>query len=94
MTVLAIVVFCVFYLVGVAGIILPVLPGVPLAAVGALIAGWLTGFEGFGWTSIGWITGLAVLSVGLDYVAGLVGRNATGRVGRGCGGASSAHWSG
>ena len=73
MTIFALTVFTLLYLVSLAGIILPVLPGVPVAAVGALLAGWMTGFEELGAASILWVVGLAVLSQVLDYVAGVVG---------------------
>ena len=73
MAIFALVVFTLLYLVSLAGIILPVLPGVPVAAVGALLAGWMTGFESLGVASILWVAALAVLSGVLDYVAGVVG---------------------
>ncbi len=73
MALFAFIVFTLLYLVSIAGIILPVLPGVPVAAVGALLAGWMTGFERLGVTGILWVVALAVLSGVLDYVAGVVG---------------------
>ncbi|HEX7003026.1 MAG TPA: DUF456 domain-containing protein [Trueperaceae bacterium] len=45
MEILAALVFLLLFAVALAGIILPVLPGVPIAALGALLAGWITGFE-------------------------------------------------
>lgn len=45
MAVLALVVFLLLWLVALAGVILPVLPGVPVAALGALLAAWMTGFR-------------------------------------------------
>lgn len=48
MNVLAFIVFLLFYIVAVAGVVVPVLPGAPLALVGALLAAWIMGFERFG----------------------------------------------
>ncbi|HEX7023083.1 MAG TPA: DUF456 domain-containing protein [Trueperaceae bacterium] len=78
MNALALVVFVVFYLVAVAGIVLPFLPGVPVAAVGALLAGWMTGFQVVTWTIILWVVVLTLLSVLIDYAAGLVGARGFG----------------
>jgi uncharacterized protein len=73
MTILAIVVFVVTFLVALAGIILPVLPGVPIVAAGALVAAWLTGFQEFGITPLVIVGLLTALSIVIDYVAGIVG---------------------
>jgi uncharacterized protein YqgC (DUF456 family) len=71
--ILAVVVFSLFYLVAFAGIILPVLPGVPLAAVGVLLAGWIVGFQEVTWAVIGWVVALAVLAQISDYAGNIVG---------------------
>lgn len=73
MTILADLVFILFYLVGLVGIVVPVLPGVPIIAVGALLAGWMTGFEMFTWSIVLWISALAVLAQLIDYIAGVIG---------------------
>ncbi len=73
MDIAALLLFLLFLFVGAAGIILPVLPGVPLAAVGAVLAAWMTGFAQLGWTPLLWVIALAVLSQVLEYVAGLIG---------------------
>lgn len=78
MTILALSVFILFYLVSIAGILLPLLPGVPVAAVGALLAAWMTGFEGLGWTRVLIVAGLAVLAQLLDYIAALIGASRYG----------------
>lgn len=62
MEILALVVFVLLYLVALAGIVLPVVPGIPVAAVGALIAGWMTGFERLSLTPLLAVAGLAVLA--------------------------------
>jgi uncharacterized protein YqgC (DUF456 family) len=78
MTVLAVVVFSLFYLVALAGIVLPVLPGVPLAAVGALLAAWIVGFEGLGWGVLAWVAALAALAQLTDYLGSALGAKVYG----------------
>ncbi len=69
MTVLAFAVFLVSYIVALAGVVLPVLPGAPIALVGALLAALIMGFERFGTLPIVYIGVLVVLSQLVD-VAG------------------------
>lgn len=57
------------FLAGIAGIILPVLPGVPLIFVGILLYGLLTGFKGFTWTFILGQGAAVALSFLIDYLA-------------------------
>ena len=71
--VLAALVFTLFYLVGIASVVLPALPGVPVVAVGALLAAWMTGFEVLTWTTVAVTTALALLAWGLDYLAAALG---------------------
>ena len=73
MTVLAIVIFIVSYVVAILGIFLPMLPGVPIAAVGALLAAWLTGFEELSLVPLLIVGALVVLALGLDYLSGFIG---------------------
>lgn len=65
-------------LVGLAGTILPALPGIPLMLGGMILSAWVGDFEQVGW---GWIAALAVLT-GLallaDFVAGLLGAKRVG----------------
>lgn len=59
--------------VGLAGTVLPALPGVPLVFAGMWLAAWVTDYAEIGiWTVVllGVLAGLAVL---LDFVAGLLG---------------------
>lgn len=63
----------VLILVGLAGIILPALPSVPLVFAGMWLAAWVGDYSEIGvWTvvSLGVLAGLAML---LDFVAGLLG---------------------
>lgn len=78
MTILATIVFLLIWLVSLAGLIVPVIPGVPLAALGALLAGWMTGFENLGLTPLLIIAGLAVLAQVLDLVGGWIGTKYSG----------------
>ena len=73
MTVLAIVLFSISYVVAILGVFLPMLPGVPVAAVGALLAAWLTGFEALTLTPLIIVGALVVLALLIDYIAGFVG---------------------
>lgn len=78
MTIIAVLLFLVLWAVSVAGLVVPVIPGVPLAAAAAVLAGWLTGFEKLGSTSLLVIIGLAVLAQVLDFVGGLLGTRYSG----------------
>lgn len=60
-------------LVGLAGTVLPALPGVPVVFAGMWLAAWIGGYADIGvWTValLGVLAGLAVL---LDFVAGMLG---------------------
>ena len=64
--------------VGVAGTVLPVLPGVPLVFAGMLIAAWSDGFQHVGvWTLVG-LGVLTVIAVAVDFLAGLAGAKRVG----------------
>jgi uncharacterized protein YqgC (DUF456 family) len=73
MEIAALVVFVLLFLVALAGIILPVLPGVPIAALGALLAGWMTGFERLSLTPLLIVAGLAVLAQIVEIGSSWVG---------------------
>ena len=60
-------------LAGLAGTLLPVVPGLPLMWLAMLGYGWFTGWQAYGFTAL-LVTGLVVLlSMVLDYVASAVG---------------------
>jgi uncharacterized protein YqgC (DUF456 family) len=65
-------------LVGIAGVILPAIPGSALLAVGALLVGWADGFTRVsGWT----VGACAVISLAIwvvDFAAGVLGAKAFG----------------
>jgi len=73
MQILAIVVFTIIFIVSLIGIVVPVVPGVPLAAVGALLAGWMTGFEELTMVPLLIVAGLAVLSQVVELLSSWVG---------------------
>jgi uncharacterized protein len=55
--------------VGVAGTVLPALPGIPLIFAGVLLAAWIEDFERIGTVTITVLGVLAVIGVVIDYVA-------------------------
>jgi len=58
---------------GLAGIVLPALPGVPAMFAGMLIAGWIDDFQRIGWitlTVLGILTAIAVI---VDFAASVLG---------------------
>jgi uncharacterized protein len=70
-------------IVAAAGVVLPVLPGVPVALLAAVVAGWLTGFERIDVATIAWVAVLAALAQGFDVLGNLIGarRFGAGRAG-------------
>lgn len=78
MTVLAYAIFSLGLLVAVAGIVAPVLPGVPIAALAAVLAAWIGGFGETGLTVAIWAIGVAVLAQLVDVAAGIVGARVYG----------------
>jgi len=65
-------------LVGLAGVILPMLPGVPMIWVGAFLYGLLTGFKEINWNILGVFAILTGFTMVLDYVANLYGAKRMG----------------
>jgi uncharacterized protein YqgC (DUF456 family) len=65
------------------GVVLPVLPGVPVALLATVLAGWLTGFERIGVETIVWVAVLAALAQGFDVLGNVIGarRFGAGRAG-------------
>lgn len=66
-------IFIISYLIAIAGIFLPVLPGIPIAAAGTLLAAWLGKFQIIKPIHLGIVIGLTILSIILDYFAGVIG---------------------
>ncbi len=61
------------FLAGLAGSVVPGMPGPPLVFAGALVYGLVTGFADFGWPVVLVLGGLAALSQVLDYLASAYG---------------------
>lgn len=63
---------------GLAGTVLPVLPGTLLVWGGIVLGAWIDDFSLVGWGTLAFITVLALLAWALDYVAGLLGAQKAG----------------
>lgn len=64
--------------VGLAGAVLPVLPGAALILAGTILGAWIDDFQRVGGWAVGVLVALALLSWVLDYVAGLLGAKKVG----------------
>jgi uncharacterized protein YqgC (DUF456 family) len=65
-------------LVGIAGTVLPMLPGVPLVFAGLLLGAWLDGFQHVGWPVIVVLGVLTVLSLLVDFAGASLGAKRAG----------------
>ncbi len=65
-------------IVGLAGAVLPALPGTPLMFAGMLLVAWGEGFTRVGWGMLALLGALAALSLILDFVANLLGAKRAG----------------
>jgi uncharacterized protein YqgC (DUF456 family) len=65
-------------LVGIAGVILPALPGLPLVFVGMLLAAWAGDFRQIGWVTLVVLGLLTLLSIAADLFATMVGARRVG----------------
>ena len=68
----------VLILAGLAGIVLPALPGTILVLAGIVLGAWIDDFTRVGWLAVGAVTLLAVLAWVMDYVAALLGARRAG----------------
>jgi uncharacterized protein YqgC (DUF456 family) len=64
--------------VGVAGTVLPALPGTLFVLAGIVLGAWIDGFTHVGWASVAAVAVLTLLAWVLDYVAGLLGARRAG----------------
>jgi uncharacterized protein len=64
--------------VGVAGTVLPALPGTLFVLAGIVVGAWIDGYSRVGWGVLAVIGVLALLAWVLDYVAGLLGARKAG----------------
>ncbi len=65
-------------LLGLAGTVLPILPGTVLVWGGIVLGAWIDDFTRVSMTTVAFVSVLAVLAWGLDYVAGLLGAKKAG----------------
>ncbi|HYU35531.1 MAG TPA: DUF456 domain-containing protein [Thermoanaerobaculia bacterium] len=65
-------------LVGIAGTVLPALPGTPLVLLGLILAAWADGFQKVGWFPLALIGGLTLLSLVVDFAATSLGAKRVG----------------
>lgn len=63
----------VLIVIGLAGLILPALPGIPLVFIGLLLLAWAENFAYVGWGTLTLLGLLTVLSVGIDFLASALG---------------------
>jgi uncharacterized protein YqgC (DUF456 family) len=73
---------------GMAGAVVPALPGVPLVFGGMLLAAWADHFQHIGTFTLIVLGLLAVLALGVDFVAGMLGAKRVGASSRALWGAS------
>ncbi|HEY7759497.1 MAG TPA: DUF456 family protein [Burkholderiales bacterium] len=64
--------------VGMAGTVLPLLPGVPLVFAGLVLAAWIGGFQQVGWPVLLLLGVLALLSLAVDAAAASLGAKRVG----------------
>lgn len=58
---------------GLIGVLIPILPGVGYMFVIALLFGFVDQFQHLTGSELGWLGLLALISLGVDYVAGVIG---------------------
>ncbi|MEG8120057.1 DUF456 domain-containing protein, partial [Xanthomonas hortorum] len=68
----------VLVLIGLAGVILPALPGLPLVFVGLLVAAWADDFVHVGWVALVILGLITALSFAIDFLAPVSGAKRVG----------------
>jgi uncharacterized protein YqgC (DUF456 family) len=58
---------------GLAGTVIPALPGVPLVFAGLFMSAWITHFETISWFTVGVLAMLALTAWAVDFFAGALG---------------------
>jgi uncharacterized protein YqgC (DUF456 family) len=58
---------------GLAGTVVPALPGVPLVFLGLFIGAWIGNFTAIGWVTVGILAALALVAWVVDFLAGAAG---------------------
>ncbi|MCC2632013.1 MAG: hypothetical protein K0S20_712 [Patescibacteria group bacterium] len=77
--------FAVCMLPGLFGVLVPVLPGIPLMLLVAIVFGFVDGFEHLSGTEISILAVLAAVSVAVDYFSGSLGARYGGASARSAG---------
>lgn len=65
-------------LVGLAGTLLPALPGVPFVFFGLLVAAWIGNFQRIGWPTLAILALLTAIAVAVDLLASVFGARRVG----------------
>lgn len=58
---------------GLAGTVIPAMPGVPLVFAGLFVGAWIGDFQDVGWVTIGILAALAAVAWIVDFIAGAAG---------------------
>ena len=58
---------------GLAGTVIPAMPGVPLVFAGLFVGAWIGDFQAVGWVTIGILAALAAVAWIVDFIAGAAG---------------------
>ena len=58
---------------GLAGTVIPAMPGVPLVFAGLFLGAWIDNFESVGWLTIGILAVLTAVAWAVDFIAGAAG---------------------
>lgn len=59
--------------IGIAGLVLPAVPGIPLVYAGLVLLAWADDFAYVGWVTLALLGVLALLSYGIDFLASALG---------------------
>jgi len=73
MSIIGLVLAIILFLAGLAGTVLPVLPGAPLILLGMVVYGLFTGFAQLTWGFFVWLAVAVALTFFIDYLAGVWG---------------------
>lgn len=78
-----------FIVVGFAGLVLPMLPGIPLVFVGLVLLAWAENFAYVGWVPLVGLGVLTLASYGIDFLATALGAKKFGASARAIWGAAA-----
>jgi len=65
-------------IIGLAGTVVPILPGAPLMLGGMVLIAWLDQFQRVGWGTLSVLVFLTVISIAVDFVATALGAKRVG----------------